>query len=997
MQTGVRCTRLTFAFVAFGLGLGLGCDSNKTSKAVPAPNDAAAAPNDDVDSVLAPYAGLCPRRQQALQQALCPAGQTTTCDPGCTHYLAANGNDSADGKAGILTGASGPWQSIDRLNRATLQTDDVVCFRRGDVFRGEIQTPYGLHSDPYAPLTFESYGDQTQPQPVISGAKLLPKTWAVATGSIYQIDLSNTLWAGTPYTRNGQSYTPHDRVHQLFADGKMQTLARFPNLGAGDSTVLGVDTAAGNYSMIDAVLGGNGYQDTALPTTSPLRAKVDFTGAALFYRSNRWIIESSAITAQSGQTITTQDALECASQNCLGWGYFLVDHPAALDLPGEWYYDAATKNLFYWPPADVSLDTALFEAAIYREDVEPPSWDAASTPPELDLTVGLSLQGNSGVSVRDLSFRYYSKAGIWAVSDLNPSSSDKPVSTTNLTIEGCEFLYTGASGIDLSRWSSPDDVPANNRIASNTFSHELSQAIALRTTGTEVSCNNVSDIGRLEDYSRFGMTMGDYTVHDQGKSIMTEQNGVSLLFNRFARTSSAAISWSGPNNLIAFNVIQEACYTKSDCGGLYSYTWGDQGFDGVGISGSTVARNLVLNTKGAVEGAAADTLTPLGNGMFIDLGGHDFLIKQNLVAGSTTTGLMSQRNHAVTIEENLFYDNTHYNDTAYLLGDLSIITDVSPSAATVSNNQIVSPTATSIPLGIRGDTPEQSGTYDNNQYFFPYAWDNTLKDNRWDGYTVFVAPAQGDVTKYSLQKWQAAREPNAQGAPVSWPSWQVVAQNGPNLIGNSSFDNGISGWTTETWSPSKVSADNHPDLGPCLKYERNGAEGGRIGALSNTYHLETGHTYWVHFWIASDPTAAEPLAPQATVDPNQSWNFVPGDKIREVTYLYSPTTSTDQGQFELTSYPLYGDRYWIDDVIVKDVTAVPYRNAAIIRFDETLPSNARSILIYNDTETAQTVNLGGASFVAPDGTASGTSVTVYPYRGTVLIPAAWSQNPVKVK
>ena len=37
----------------------------------------------------------------------------------------------------------------------------------------------------------------------------------------------------------------------------------------------------------------------------------------------------------------------------LGWGskYYLENHPALIDTPGEWWYDARNSWLYLWPPA----------------------------------------------------------------------------------------------------------------------------------------------------------------------------------------------------------------------------------------------------------------------------------------------------------------------------------------------------------------------------------------------------------------------------------------------------------------------------------------------------------------------------------------------------------------------------------------------------------------------------------------------------------------------
>lgn len=969
-------------------------------------SDAKGPPDGGIDELLAPYAGLCQKRSEELKAALCPNGSATSCDPGCTYYWAANGSNSADGRAATASGTTGPWKTLDKLASLTLKEGDRLCFRRGDTFRGTYAVTRALHAT--NPVVFQSYGELSLPRPIMSGAKVLPNSWVSSSqsASIKQLDVSAALFEGKAYTRNGKSYTAHDRIFQLFTNGKLQPIARFPNPGTGDSTVRGVSGfAVGNYSVIDAQPSAAQLRDDALPASSPLQTPTNFAGAALFYKSIRWIIDTTDVTAHdsAAHTLTVAAPLSCASdrESCLHWGYFLVDHIAALDAPGEWYYDRTVKRLYYWPPADVDLATATVEASVYQEDVEPPSWAAASAPPETVTTVGIDLGGSSGVRIRDLSFRYYSQAGVKGLSDLSSASADLPTSTTDIRIEGCEFLYTGASGVSLARWSAPEEADANNRISGCTFRNQTSEAITLRTSASEVSCSSISDNGRLEDYPRFGMTHSEFTIQEQGMAVVSEMGPRSkLVFNRFERTSSASLSFRSPDTVVAFNFFHNACFTKSDCGAIHTFTWDDsEKYNSPSIGGSLIARNVVLETLGATEGAGTDDdwIEPLGQGLFLDFGAHSYAVRQNVIAGSTTCGIMHQRNRDVVTEGNLLYDNTRYTSGGYLLGDLEIINDYPPTNGTFRDNQVVTLSPTSFPLGIRGDQVSQAGTFQGNSYFDPFSDEALTQDIRWPGYTVWAGSGSTTAPKvalYSLAGWKAVSGESATGAAMSWQSDQVQPV-GANLVSNSDFANGVFGWTTEGWSASKISADSHPVLGACLKYERNGASGGRVGALSNTFALKAGHTYWIKFWIAPDTSSAKHEPFTLTIDPKQDWLYVPDDKTRLVEYLYTPKADLANGQFELTPYPNYPDRFWIDDVVVQEVTATPYKNSAIVRFDQALPKDVRSILVYNDTESTEMVSLGGSRFVKPDGTPYESSVEVRAFGGVVLIAEAWSKDRVK--
>src|ERR1700722_4506902 len=74
------------------------------------------------------------------------AGSSST-----TYYVSPSGSDANSGSA------SAPWQTISRVNRASLQPGDTVLFQGGQTFSDATLMPptSGTSSDP---ITFGSYG-----------------------------------------------------------------------------------------------------------------------------------------------------------------------------------------------------------------------------------------------------------------------------------------------------------------------------------------------------------------------------------------------------------------------------------------------------------------------------------------------------------------------------------------------------------------------------------------------------------------------------------------------------------------------------------------------------------------------------------------------------------------------------------------------------------------------------------------------------------------------
>ena len=70
---------------------------------------------------------------------------------GKTYYVAADGDDTADG----LSEATA-WQSLKKVSTASLNSGDAVLFKRGDLFRGQIRARTGV--------TYSAYGEGAKPK-----------------------------------------------------------------------------------------------------------------------------------------------------------------------------------------------------------------------------------------------------------------------------------------------------------------------------------------------------------------------------------------------------------------------------------------------------------------------------------------------------------------------------------------------------------------------------------------------------------------------------------------------------------------------------------------------------------------------------------------------------------------------------------------------------------------------------------------------------------------
>ncbi|GGF05666.1 right-handed parallel beta-helix repeat-containing protein [Mycetocola zhadangensis] len=112
-----------------------------------------------------------------------------------TYYVAANGNDAANG-----TSQSTPWRTLAKVSSVTFGAGDQILFRSGDTFPG-VLAPRGSGS-PSAHIVFGRYG--SGPRPILQGAGAVPATIHITTSSNLTIrDLEITNTAATRAYRSG--------------------------------------------------------------------------------------------------------------------------------------------------------------------------------------------------------------------------------------------------------------------------------------------------------------------------------------------------------------------------------------------------------------------------------------------------------------------------------------------------------------------------------------------------------------------------------------------------------------------------------------------------------------------------------------------------------------------------------------------------------------------------------------------------------------------------
>ena len=194
------------------------------------------------------------------------------------------------------------------------------------------------------PITLTAYNAENA---IISGLDVQSLSWSSNSGM-------TNVWVAS---YSGSAF------EQLFCDSKPMLEARWPNVpkdANGDWNFF----SPGVWSTVDAT--GNSYgtvsdNHLALTGWNVTSARAVLNVNHQYYTWTRTILAHTAYTS----TFTyPQDLGSSVVGNTLSWNddrYYLVGQKIFLDTPGEWYYDATNKKIYYYPINGKDPNTSIVE------------------------------------------------------------------------------------------------------------------------------------------------------------------------------------------------------------------------------------------------------------------------------------------------------------------------------------------------------------------------------------------------------------------------------------------------------------------------------------------------------------------------------------------------------------------------------------------------------------------------------------------------------------
>lgn len=383
---------------------------------------------------------------------------------------------------------------------AKVEAGDTIYLRAGRYH--EFVDMTDIKGNEHAPIVITQWNNE---HVTIDGSKPVAD---IATSEWTLIDDAN---AHPNCENNCYKITVDQPVWQLWDNERMQVVARWPNVTVGhptdpirlkDDRTTPEDNSwwdlngtwghmANNWNHdtstnISVVENDTAYNDLSVGAD----ASVSFTGGNIilnYYSETQFSREILQHNAGSN-TIEHDGVLNPYDK---GRGHFLVEAKGALDLPGEWYYDKDSKEIWYWPE-----DGQHPSSKLIRGKTQSYAFNLSGT--EHVIIDGLRFFGTTVISeesnksdfltISNNQFLYPSWYRRMLGENIIVSHMRKPegggqpeemhhqiteVGATiligdNMLIENNEFAYSDGR-VDLTGTSKSN--PINNRVINNLFHH----------------------------------------------------------------------------------------------------------------------------------------------------------------------------------------------------------------------------------------------------------------------------------------------------------------------------------------------------------------------------------------------------------------------------------------------------------------------------------------------------------------------------------------------
>ncbi|MCQ2432353.1 MAG: right-handed parallel beta-helix repeat-containing protein [Clostridia bacterium] len=471
-----------------------------------------------------------------------------------TLYVAVNGSDENDGSA------DAPFATLDGVRRAIRKLDKTNCTSvTVEVSAGEYRIKaldFGIKDSgsENCPIIYRAKGDgevvlnggiSLAPElfSPVTDAEMLARLSPEAQTAVRCVDLKalgvtpeqyGKLYALGSYntaSRYEGDYTG-DLYCELFVNDQRMTVARYPNDGYLKTGAV-ISEGAGLESLKNPHVANPDFYAVMNPAGDVYRVSDELADRVASWKTlhDVWMFGFWAYDwADASTPIGSFDASakEVSTKFVSMFGakadapYYFYNVFEELDTPGEWYLDWENGVLYLYPDGELSdsvIDLSLStETLITAENANHLTFDGFT----MKGTRGdaMSLTGNHN-TVKNCLIKNIAGNAITVVG-------------TDNRITANEITRTGRGGI-LITGGDRETLTAGNNLADNNLIHDWSEIY--QTYQAAVALNGV----------------GNTCSHNE-------------IFN----SPHEAITYSGNNHVIEYNVIHDVCLLSSDAGAIYA-------------------------------------------------------------------------------------------------------------------------------------------------------------------------------------------------------------------------------------------------------------------------------------------------------------------------------------------------------------------------------------------------------------------------------------------
>lgn len=556
---------------------------------------------------------------------------------------------------------STPWKTLSKLNAysSSLQPGDQLLLKRGEIFYGSIVV--NSSGTASSPIVIGAYG--TGNKPVITSLVTL-SGWTADNNhkGVYQSSPVSSV---------------SSKVNTVLINNQAQQLGRYPNS----------DAANKGYLIFEA------HSGTASITDNELSSPLDWTGAELVLRSQRWVLDRDLITSQSGNTIFYNTSSKNEPHD--KFGYFIQNDIKTLDKMGEWYYNPSSKQVSIFlggnKPSSYTIQVSTIDNLISSSNGSYVLFDNLQI--KGANVCGFLIKSGSNISINNCDVLFSGRDGV------------KVTNNKNFNIQNCTVSNSNNNGIDFGFNGSSNAVIRNNII-----------------TNTSV----LAGMGGSGD----------------GKGFAVQSNGGGTLieYNRITNTGYVAVNFNGNSTIVKNNFIDSFCSIKDDGSGIYTFTGAK---NNTVNNGRIVTGNIVINGIGAPEGT--NTKSSVANGIYMDVGATGVEITGNTVANTNYGIFFHKANHLIATN-NTLYSNTN-----------GLFIQNNSRANTISNNVITNnlffprnPKQLALSVETESDDIDNIGIVDSNFYWGATDRDLTFKQRAKD------SSGKNATKRLTINDWKSA-------------------------------------------------------------------------------------------------------------------------------------------------------------------------------------------------------------------------------------------------